>query len=234
MQKKAEAENRLINAAVYYRSAEFYIYDLKEKEEIYDKFSDIFYAATKNEHYEKIMVPYKNGRIPTIKLNAVGQKKGTILLHGGFDSFLEEWFYIMKYLSGNGFDVIGFEGPGQGHMLIKQGVPFDYQWEKPVKHILDFFKTEQVAIFGLSMGGWLAIRAAAFEPRINNVIVSGHAVDYSRIPPDFSRSMMMFFIKYFREYTANMFVKTSLKENLERMADFPIIPYNRITAIRGL
>jgi len=213
--ERAEQDGRLLNAAIYYRSSEFYaMSDKIQKEAIYDKFSEVFYKAVSEENFKKEMVPCETGEIPVIRFDAVGQKKGTILLHGGFDSFVEEWFFMLKFLSQNGFDVIGFEGPGQGHMLIKQSIPLDYRWESPVKSILDHYNIDEATIIELSMGGWFCIRAAAFEPRIKNVIASGHAIDYSRIPPEFSRALMMFFIKHFREYTANSFVKVSQKNGV--------------------
>ncbi len=214
--KRAEKEDRLLNAAIYHRASEFYAIDKQGlKETIYDKFSNLFYNAVSKESFKREMIPYATGSIPVLKFDAVGQKRGTVLLHGGFDSFVEEWFLMLKYLSQNGFNVIGFEGPGQGHMLIKQGIPLDYRWEKPVKCILDHYSIDQATLFGLSMGGWFCIRAAAFEPRIKNVIASGHAIDYSRIPPEFARALMMFFIKYFREYTAKSFVKVSQKQGIQ-------------------
>lgn len=214
--ERAEQEGRLLNAAIYYRSSEFYTtHDHARKETIYDKFSEVFYKAVSEEPFKREMIPYEIGKIPVIRFEAIGQKKGTILLHGGFDSFVEEWFFMLKFLSQNGFDVIGFDGPGQGHMLIKQRIPLDYRWERPVKSILDHYDIDEAAIFGLSMGGWFCIRAAAFEPRIKNVIASGHAIDYSRIPPEFARALMMFFIKHFREYTANSFVKVSQKQGIQ-------------------
>ena len=214
--ERAEHEGRLLNAAAYYRSSEFYTtYDVMRKESIYDKFSEVFYKAVSEENFLREMIPYENGQIPVLRFDAIGPKKGTVLLHGGFDSFVEEWFFILKYLSQKGFAVIGFEGPGQGHMLIKQGIPLDYRWERPVKAILDHYAIDDATIFGLSMGGWFCMRAAAYEPRIKHVIASGHAVDYSRIPPAFARALMMFFIKHLRKYTADSFVKVSQKEGIQ-------------------
>lgn len=101
---------------------------------------------------------------------AKGEKKDTILLHGGNDSYFEEFFFPMLYLSENGFDVYLFEGPGQGGVLRNQGKHFTYQWEKPVKTILDMLNIDDVTIIGASLGGMLAPRAAAFEKRIRRVI----------------------------------------------------------------
>ncbi|WP_242870844.1 alpha/beta fold hydrolase [Acidaminobacter hydrogenoformans] len=216
--EKATSENRLRNAAFYYRAAEFYTIngDQPDKEFYYDKFSGLFYQTIDSKLVERKFIPYTDRtELPVLRIRSKSDHKGTILLHGGFDSFLEEWYLIMEYLSTNGFDVIAFEGPGQGHMLIKQGVPLDYQWEKPVKAVLDHYGLNDATLFGLSMGGWFCLRAAAFEPRIKNVITSGHAVDYSRIPPAFARWLMMFFIKYFRAYTGRSFKKMAARGGIK-------------------
>ena len=215
--QKAESESRLLNAAFYYRAAEFYTMpgDQPGKEYFYDRFADLFYRAIQDDEFERIAIPYETTSLKAIRIDSRIEKAGTLLVHGGFDSFLEEWYYIMKYFARGGFDVIGFEGPGQGSVLLKQGVHLDYRWEKPVKSVLDHFQLQEATLFGLSMGGWFCLRAAAFEPRIKNVIASGHAVDYSRIPPAFARWLMLFFIKNFRSYTEKSFEKVAAKNNIQ-------------------
>jgi pimeloyl-ACP methyl ester carboxylesterase len=205
--EKAQAENRLMNAAFYYRAAEFYTLNQDEpgKEFYYDRFANLFYQAIAGEQYERLTVPYASGYLPVLHIAPQGAKIGTLVLHGGFDSFIEEWYYVLKYFAMQGFDVFGFEGPGQGHVILKQGIALDYQWEKPVKAVLDAMGIQEAALFGLSMGGWFCLRAAAFEPRIRQVIASGHAVDYSRIPPEFARWLMMFFVTRYRDATARSF-----------------------------
>lgn len=48
--EKAVSENRLMNAAFYYRAAEFYATSKDpEKEPLYDKFSELFYEVFKND-----------------------------------------------------------------------------------------------------------------------------------------------------------------------------------------
>lgn len=112
-------ENKLKDAAIYYRSAEFFTTPQDaDKEILYDKFRKLFYKAFEDDEIQRIEVPYKDSFLPTIKVEANGKSKGTILLHGGMDSFLEEWYLMMKYLANEGYDVIGFEGPGQGAALI--------------------------------------------------------------------------------------------------------------------
>jgi len=194
----AEKEERFTNAALYFRGAEFYTFegDVPDKLSLYDRFRENFRRAFPRSEEERIMVPYGGAFLPALRIIPGKNRRGTILLHGGFDSFLEEWYLMMRYLSSHGYEVIGFEGPGQGSALLKQGIPMDIEWEKPVKAVLDHFSLEEATVFGLSMGGWFCLRAAAFEPRVKRVIASGHAVDYMEIAPAAMAWMFEFFMKY--------------------------------------
>jgi pimeloyl-ACP methyl ester carboxylesterase len=106
-----------------------------------------------------------------------------MIIHGGFDSFIEEFYSLAVYFSGHGYDVILFEGPGQGAALKKSGLPLTFRWEKPVKAVLDHLHLNNVTLLGISMGGWLCFRAAAYERRIHRVIAMSIAFDYMQIPP---------------------------------------------------
>jgi len=54
-----------------------------------------------------------------------------------FDSFIEEFYSMASYFAELGYNVIMFEGPGQGAALKKQKLPLNYEWEKAAKAILD-------------------------------------------------------------------------------------------------
>ena len=99
------------------------------------------------------------------------QTHGAVLLHGGFDSLIEEFFAIWQRIAAAGFDVIAFDGPGQGGARDLGGLTFDHDWEKPVGAILDHFALDSAALVGISMGGYWALRAAGREPRIDRVVV---------------------------------------------------------------
>lgn len=172
---RAMKENRIENAIAYYRMSEFFMADTDADKLTYYKkakalFYDFYQGYFEDKRVEKVEVPFRNMKLPVLHTKAVGQRQGCILMHGGNDSYLEELFFPMLYLSAHGYEVYLFEGPGQGGVLREQGMTFIYQWEKPVQTILDYFNLENVVIIGISLGGMLAPRAAAFEKRIQRVV----------------------------------------------------------------
>lgn len=121
---------------------------------------------------------------------------------------------MMKYFSNHGYEVIGFEGPGQGAALKKYGLPLTYEWEKPTKAILDYFNLVNIILLGLSMGGWFCLRAAAYEPRITRVIASGHAIDYMKSMNFLFRKLHLWFFEHGRDFMDRMAVKKFQKEGM--------------------
>lgn len=208
---EAYSEARLMNAAFYYRAAEFYTFrEDPDKQVLYDRFSEIFYQAFEKHVINRIRIPYENAFLPAIAVEPISTSKGTIVLHGGYDSFIEEFYSMMWYFAASGYSVIGFDGPGQGAARRRAALPLDYHWEKPVGAVLDHLGLHDVTLIGLSMGGYFALRAAAFEPRVQRVIASGHAFDYSRIARRPATAIMMFFHDHFREF-ANKLSRWKIK-----------------------
>ncbi len=183
---KALSEGRVINGTFYYRAAEFFTHQTDpDKKALYHKFIDLFYSKIfANESIERCKVPYGDAYLPALKVSIQGEAQlGTIVIHGGFDSFIEEFYSIALYFADLGYEVIMFDGPGQGGALKEYGLPIEYAWEKPAKAILDYFEVDNTIWMGISMGGWLCFRAAAYEPRIKKVIALSIAYDYMKIPP---------------------------------------------------
>jgi len=214
--KEAETGNRMMNAAFYYRAAEFFVSpEDPDKEALYDKFSDLFYEVFQDDEIERFKVPYKKTFLPAMKIPPIrGKKKGTIVMHGGFDSFIEEFYSVMRYFSDHGYEVIAFEGPGQGAARKKYGLALNHEWEKPTKAILDYFKLNDVTLLGVSMGGYFCFRAAAFEPRIKRVIALGIAFDYTQFPNIVAQKLMKLFFIHLRNFTNAMAIKKMKKNRM--------------------
>ena len=141
-------------------------YYVKATEMFYDYYQSVFDSG----EVVRYEVPYEDIVLPVMMAKAKGEEKDIILLHGGNDSYFEEFFIPMLYLAEHGFTTYLFEGPGQGGVMRVQGKHFTHEWERPVKAVLDYFQLDDVTIVGASLGGMLAPRAAAFEKRIKRVI----------------------------------------------------------------
>jgi len=117
----------------------------------------------------------------------------------------------MRIFADYGFDVIAFEGPGQGGARRVYGLPWDEHWEQPTSAVLDYFKLDNVTLYGISMGGHLCMRAAAFEPRIQRVVTSGGAYDYWKIPGPLARGLLKLFM-HFEDFSTKTMRKKMEKD----------------------
>ena len=205
--REAEAQGRMLNAAFYYRSAEFYLAPGDdEKALLYSKFKSIIHEILKKDGVQITKVPFKGAYLPCLVKKAK-DPIGTMAIHGGFDSFMEEFYSVLDYFCGKGYDTYVFDGPGQGGARRDHGLAFDYRWEQPVSAVLDYFKLEDVTLLGVSLGGYLCFRAAAFEKRIKRVIASSVAYDYTEIPPKLLQPVIRLFYHTFTNYTNNATLK---------------------------
>lgn len=142
-----------------------------QKDLLYQRCVNCFYKAFDIElqfAYEKYNIPIKEKFLNCIRMR-VPHSKGTVLVCGGYDSFIEEFVFQVHSLALKNYDVILFEGAGQGRCL-KQNLYFQYNFENFTSAILDFFKIKDCAIVGISWGGYFAMRSAAFEKRIKAVV----------------------------------------------------------------
>lgn len=94
-----------------------------------------------------------------------------------------------------GYNVLTFDGPGQYGPIHRERMPFRTDWEAVVTPIVDFALSlpgvdpERIVLMGVSMGGVLAPRAAAFEKRITALVADGGIYDcgapqIAAVPPD--------------------------------------------------
>jgi pimeloyl-ACP methyl ester carboxylesterase len=170
-----------MRASTYQRLAEFLLPpDDPRREESFDKTVRWFFQGLDalGVRYERFSASYESGRLRALYLPGPPgcETKPLIVAVGGYDSILEEKYPVIgKAALDRGYSVLIYEGPGQGEPLRKYGLKFTPEWEKPTSTVLDEFlrthdKPSKIVLFGMSMGGYLAPRAAAFEERIDGVV----------------------------------------------------------------
>lgn len=176
------ARDGFLRASNYYRSAEFFLHGNPADPRIdhaYERGVACFLKAIPP-HVSPVEIPYEATTLPGYYYDAGADR--TVVMHNGFDGTAEEMhFFGAQALWERGFNVLTFDGPGQPGPMHRQGLAFRPDWENVVGPVLDFLNHERVALLGCSMGGVLAPRAAAFEPRIKALVALDGVYDMGAI-----------------------------------------------------
>lgn len=208
---KVSAREAYLRASNYYRAAEFLLISPEDPriQTTWGSSKECFSNAGKlfSPPIESIEIPYEGTTLPGhfYRLNentnndtATPPPRPTLIAHGGFDSTLEELYtFAAAPALERGYNCLTFEGPGQGGVIRKQKIPFRYDWEKVVTPVIDYALTRdrdidpnKIALMGISMGGYLAARAAAFENRISACILYNGVYDgYDAFASGFPQSL---------------------------------------------
>ena len=97
-----------------------------------------------------------------------------VLLLPGLDSTKEEFFYWENVFLKRGLATFSLDGPGQGECGYNSHIRPDY--EAAISTVLDTLTkhkdidVNRIGLAGVSLGGYYAPRAAAFEPRVKAVV----------------------------------------------------------------
>jgi len=181
-----------MRAATYQRMAEFLLPpDDSKRPKSFEKIGSHFFKGLDmlGVRYERITIPYGAGKLRALYFPGPQQAetKPLLMYGGGFDSILEEYYpNFAEAALKRGYSVLTYEGPGQGEALRKYGLTYTAEWEKPVTATLDEFlrthaKPSRIVLIGMSLGGYFAPRAAAFEERIDGVVAYDTMYDFGAV-----------------------------------------------------
>jgi pimeloyl-ACP methyl ester carboxylesterase len=168
------ARDLLLRASTYYFSAEFFLHGDPADPRIaaaYDRSVECFRRAGVAEPVE---IPYEGTVLRGYLYRAPGDgPKPLLIMHSGFDGSAEELHFMGAGAGAErGYHVLTFDGPGQPSALRGEKLVFRPDWENVVTPVVDFalgldgVDPARIALLGVSLGGELAPRAAAFEPRL--------------------------------------------------------------------
>ncbi|MFI8451796.1 alpha/beta hydrolase family protein [Streptomyces erythrochromogenes] len=192
---RISARDGFLRASNYYRSAEFFLHGHPcdpRHDHAYDRSVACFKAAAALfiPVIEPVEIPYEDTTLPGYFYRAddSGTPRPTLIMHNGFDGTAEElhFFGAMAAVE-RGYNVLAFDGPGMPGPRHHQGLVFRPDWENVITPVVDFAETlpeidnRRIALIGLSMGGVLAPRAAAFEHRLAALIAVDGLYDLGEI-----------------------------------------------------
>ncbi|GLF98514.1 alpha/beta hydrolase family protein [Streptomyces yaizuensis] len=132
------------------------------------------YLALSGYPGEPVRIPYEDGFLPSYlyRSPAAGRKAPLLIFFQGRDAWPEDSRWLYDGAIRRGYHCLSVQGPGQGLALRLQGLPFRHDWEQVVTPVVDVavalegVDADRIGLMGLSFGGYLAPRAAAFEQRL--------------------------------------------------------------------
>ena len=130
----------------------------------------------------RVEIPYEGKQLyGNLRKPAGVAKPPVVVMCMGLDSAKEEMDdYENRFLERD-VATLAFDGPGQGEAEYYFGICPEY--EKPVKAVIDYLEgrddidAERVGIWGVSLGGYYAPRAACFEKRIKACVALSGAYE---------------------------------------------------------
>lgn len=197
------AREAYLRASNYYRTAGFYLTINPNNPNLiptWERSRDCFLkaASLSNNLIRPVRIPFENTTLPgyLCLVDASGEKRPLLIVQTGYDGTGEElYFEAAKFAVDRGYNVLIFEGPGQGEVIRVQKIPFRYNWETVVTPVVNYalnqsvVDPENMALMGISFGGYLAPRAVSFDHRIKACIANGGVYDFNasvlqKTPPD--------------------------------------------------
>jgi fermentation-respiration switch protein FrsA (DUF1100 family) len=178
----------LQRAGVYYHFASFlFTRDMAQMRAAHKKQIECRQTALPylNPPGARVEIPYEGKILAGILRKPVGiERPPVVVMAVGLDSTKEETdAYEVPFLA-RGMATLVFEGPGQGEAQYDFAIRGDY--EVPVKAVLDYIETRKdldsarIGMWGVSLGGYYAPRATAFEKRIKACIALGGPFEFSK------------------------------------------------------
>jgi pimeloyl-ACP methyl ester carboxylesterase len=173
------AGEAFVQAAVCLHFAKFvWVLDAERNRATTRRAIDALYAAHAllDPTAERVEAPLDGGAIAgNLRRPRDRDKAPLVILIPGLDSTKEEFFHWENVFLARGMATLSLDGPGQGESGFALDIRPDY--EAAVGAILDAVSArgqgdvdlERVGAAGVSLGGYYAPRAAAFEPRLRAV-----------------------------------------------------------------
>lgn len=183
------ARSKWHRATTYYRAAEFFLpVGDSRKEQAYRESVSAFERALPllDHGAQRVEVPYLDTSLPGYLFMPTQYADGPVPLviqMGGADATSEElYFFCTRSFVQRGYAVLSVDAPGQG-LALRRGIVSRYDYEVPVAACVDYASqlpavdSKRIVLCALSLGGYYAPRAAAFEKRLAGCIAWGALFD---------------------------------------------------------
>jgi 2,6-dihydroxypseudooxynicotine hydrolase len=187
------AGEHLVRAAIYYHFAKFvFVQDQAQMRAAHMKavgcYKDALPLIRPPGEYVRI------GKFAAVLRKPTANPCPVLIMAPGLDSTKEEIHAYEEPFLARGIGVLAIDGPGQGEAEYE--VPICGDYETAATAVVDWIETRKdldrnkIAIWGVSLGGYYAPRAAAYEKRLKACIALSGPFDWATIwdaLPDLTR-----------------------------------------------
>lgn len=227
LERRQTAADAWLRAAVAYHFGKFvWVIDPDRYRPVHEKSVDAYYRAHRllGSGLERVEVPLEDTVMPGNLRTPDGVEQAPlVVLVPGLDSTKEEFFYNEESFLRRGMATFSLDGPGQGESQYELALRHDYEVAVTAgldtlegRSDLDF---DRIGIVGVSMGGYLAPRAAAFEPRIRAVVAASGAYKRVQIYDDLPPLNRETFIRKTKTANADEAREVAVQMDLEGVLD---------------
>jgi len=171
---KRSAGEHYTRAAVCYHFGKFlFVNDMQQLREAHRKSVECRNKALPllDPPGERVAIPYEGRQLYGNLRRPTGVTRApVVVMCMGLDSAKEEMDDYENRFLRRGLATLAFDGPGQGEAEYDFGICPEY--ERPVKAVVDYLETRtdidagRIGVWGVSLGGYYAPRAAAYEKRL--------------------------------------------------------------------
>jgi dipeptidyl aminopeptidase/acylaminoacyl peptidase len=185
---KLSAGEHLVRAAIYYHFAKFvFVQDQKQMRAAHMKAVECYREGIAHHQPagERISIPFDGKTIYGVLRKPAAPKPPVLVMAPGLDSTKEELHAYEEPFLARGIAVLAIDGPGQGEAEYE--IPICGNYERAASAVVDWTEKrddldkKNIAIWGVSLGGYYAPRAAAYEKRIRACIALSGPFEWDRI-----------------------------------------------------
>jgi dienelactone hydrolase len=227
-----EAQGRLLSAGAKYRRA-FIAFiqaermqrpDFGPREEAYGEALDCFsrFLTLTRQNCKRVDVPYLGTSLPALLVGAKGGGDAPCMVHFDGLDVTKEIIYLVGVpgaLAERGIATLVVDNPGVGEALRKRGLHNGPEAEIPAKAAVDFLQStpgidrNRIGMMALSLGGYHAPRAAAFEPRFQCAVAWGANYDWGETQRRrYEAKEQRLPVPHYWDHVAWVFGKSSVEE----------------------
>lgn len=192
--EKAEARGERVTAAEAWLRAAMcwhfgkflFMDDLAQQRAAHDRTVDCFQRGmwALDPPAGRVEIPYGSARLAgVLRVPPAVERPAVVIMVPGLDSTKEEIQSTADYFLRRGLATLAVDGPGQGEAEYE--LPIEPAYERVASAAVDWIEKDgrldrsRVGFFGVSLGGYYAVRAAAHEPRLKASTALAGPFDFS-------------------------------------------------------